>query len=194
MQENTCRSELPLSSCSNVIIRPTRMSAATMHGRTHLARLPKYSIKVALHIWLRYQIKRKREAQSEPSSDDSSDDDDASLSLVRGDSDSSFLRRRGRPKKRNAHVQATEKGWDDWRKSIKVRLSGKRDSGHAPFRETLFLIRCRCCFVVTVAANGKKEGHPTRRTSKNRSWQTYVPFTLPILGSTLLGVSSTHHN
>lgn len=67
------------------------------------------------------QAKRKRPAQQDTTSDSSSEES-ASPSLVQGDSDASSLRRRRAKsaRKRDAHVQATDKGWDDWRNNIKV--------------------------------------------------------------------------
>lgn len=44
------------------------------------------------------------------------------MSLVTGDSDASSLRKPPPSKKRNAHVQATDKGWDAWRKGPKVGI------------------------------------------------------------------------
>eukprot|EP00903_Cladosiphon_okamuranus_P007182 g6974.t1 len=68
------------------------------------------------------KVKRKRPTQQDTTTSDSSSEESASPSLVQGDSDASFLRRRRAKsaRKRDAHVQATDKGWDDWRSSIKV--------------------------------------------------------------------------
>lgn len=65
------------------------------------------------------QVKHKRPARQESTSDGSSSES-TNPSLVRGDSDASFLRRPKPTRKRHMHVQATEKGWDGWRKNVKV--------------------------------------------------------------------------